>query len=66
MKALALNCTLKRSPEDSNTAALARVVLDALEERGVATEMIRVVDHVVDPGVVSECVTDGDEWLALH
>ena len=58
MKALALNCTLKRSPDDSNTAALARVVLEALNERGVATEMIRVVDHGVEPGVVSEAVTD--------
>ena len=66
MRALALNCTLKRSPEDSNTAALARVVLEALNERGVATEMIRVVDHVVEPGVVSEAVTDADEWPALH
>ena len=53
MRALALNCTLKRSPEDSNTAALARVVLEALNERGVATEMIRVVDPVVESGVVS-------------
>jgi hypothetical protein len=34
MKALALNCTLKRSPEESNTAALARVVLDTLAGQG--------------------------------
>ncbi len=66
MKALALNCTLKRSPEDSNTAALARVVLDTLAARGVETELVRVVDHVVEPGVVSETVSDADEWPALH
>jgi hypothetical protein len=30
IKALALNCTLERSPDKSNTAALAQVVLDAL------------------------------------
>ncbi|MEY2534400.1 MAG: hypothetical protein QOF29_2310 [bacterium] len=66
MKALALNCTLKRSPEDSNTAALARVVLDALGERGVETELVRVVDHVVEPGVVSEAVGESDEWPALR
>jgi multimeric flavodoxin WrbA len=66
MRALALNCTLKRSPEDSNTAALTRVVLDALAERGAETEMVRVVDHVVEPGVVSDAVTDADEWPALH
>jgi len=66
MKALALNCTLKRSPDDSNTAALTRVVLEALERHGIETELVRVVDHVVEPGVVSEAVTDRDEWPALH
>jgi multimeric flavodoxin WrbA len=66
MKALALNCTLKRSPDESNTGALLRVVLDALEERGVETETVRVVDHVVEPGVVAEAVTDADEWPAIR
>lgn len=31
MKALVLNATLKRSPETSDTEALARVVISALE-----------------------------------
>jgi multimeric flavodoxin WrbA len=66
MRALALNCTLKRSPDDSNTAALTRVVLEALEERGVETELVRVVDHVVEPGVVSDPVSDADERPALR
>ncbi|MDX8152390.1 flavodoxin family protein [Patulibacter brassicae] len=66
MHALCLNCTLKRSPEPSNTGDLAQVVLGALAERGVTTETIRVVDHQVDPGVVSEAVSDGDEWPALR
>ena len=66
MKALALNCTLKRSPDESNTAALTRVVLDAMAQQGVETELVRVVDHVVEPGVVSEAVTDTDEWPMLH
>jgi multimeric flavodoxin WrbA len=66
MRALALNCTLKRSPDASNTAALAEVVLGALAERGVETEIVRVVDHVVEPGVVSEAVSDADDWPALH
>jgi multimeric flavodoxin WrbA len=66
MRALALNCTLKPSPETSNTAALAQVVLDALQERGVETEMLRVTDHVVEPGVVSEAISDGDQWPQLH
>ena len=51
MKALALNCTLKPSPEASNTEALLGVVLAALQGEGVETETIRVVDHDVRPGV---------------
>jgi multimeric flavodoxin WrbA len=66
VRAIALNCTLKPSPEKSNTAALAQVVLNALADRGVETDMIRVVDHIVSPGVVSEAVTSDDEWPALR
>lgn len=66
MRALCLNCTLKRSPDASNTEALAGVVLDALAAEGVETEMLRVVDHRVEPGVVSEAVTDDDAWPALR
>jgi multimeric flavodoxin WrbA len=66
MRAHGLNCTLKRSPDDSNTAALTWVALEALEEHGVETELLRVADHVVEPGVVSEPVSDRYEWPALH
>jgi hypothetical protein len=64
MKAVCLNCTLKRSPERSSTASLSEVVMSALSDEGVETDAIRLVDHQIDPGVVSESVTDGDEWQA--
>ena len=57
---------LKRSPDTSNTAALAQVVLAALAERGAQTELIRVVDYVVEPGVVTEATSEADEWPVLH
>lgn len=66
MRALCLNCTLKLSPEPSNTADLAGHVLADLEERGFETEIVRVTDFVVDPGVISEKVTERDEWPTLH
>jgi multimeric flavodoxin WrbA len=66
MKAIVLNATLKPSPESSNTEALARVVMEALEERGVPTEIVRLVDHDIGPGVVSEPVGEGDEWPAIR
>jgi multimeric flavodoxin WrbA len=65
MRALVLNCTLKPSPADSNTEALARVVAEALEADGVSTEFVRVVDHDVKPGVESD-MGDGDAWPAIR
>ncbi len=61
LSALFLSCTLKPSPAESNTEALARVVMDALEADGVACELIRLVDLDVKPGVSSD-EGDGDEW----
>jgi multimeric flavodoxin WrbA len=65
MRALLLNCTLKPSPAESNTEALARVVMDALRDAGIETETVRVVDHDVRPGVESD-MGDGDEWPAIR
>jgi multimeric flavodoxin WrbA len=65
MRALLLNCTLKPSPAESNTEALARVVMDALREKGIETESVRVVDHEVRPGVESD-MGDGDQWPAIR
>lgn len=65
MKAVILNCTLKPSPDASNSEALARVVIDALEAEDVTTETMRVVDHDVRPGVEND-MSDGDEWPAIR
>jgi multimeric flavodoxin WrbA len=67
MKVICLNCTLKSSPAPFNTQALADVVLAALREEGLETDVVRVrlVDHRIDPGVVSEAVADGDEWPTI-
>ncbi|MGW7264528.1 flavodoxin family protein [Streptomyces sp. NPDC054842] len=67
MKALVINCTLKKSPEPSNTAALAEAVGAWLEENGgVEVEYVRAVDLDIHPGVVSEAVAAGDDWPAVH
>ena len=65
LNALILNCTLKRSPEASNTEALASVLSAALADGGAACETIRVVDHDVLPGVSSD-EGDGDAWPAIR
>lgn len=65
MRALVLNCTLKPSPAQSNTEALARVVIEALESQGVTTELVRVADYDVRPGVSSD-EGQGDQWPQLR
>jgi multimeric flavodoxin WrbA len=66
VNAICLNCTLKRSPEESSTASLSDVVMSALREEGVDIDTIRLADHTIEPGVVSEAVTEGDEWPAIR
>ena len=64
LHALFLNCTLKASPAVSNTQALGDRVLGIIEDLGVTTETIRVVDHPVRFGVTSD-EGDGDGWPTI-
>jgi multimeric flavodoxin WrbA len=61
LRALGINCTLKRSPERSHTEALMNRVLGILDEHGVETEILRPVDYEIKFGVSSD-EGDGDEW----
>lgn len=61
MKAIFLNCTLKRSPETSNTEAFIQNAAKILNELGVETESIRVIDYGVKFGNTSN-EGQGDEW----
>ena len=65
LTALALNCTLKPSPETSSTEKLAREMLAELAGHGVAGDLVRVVDHDVRPGVLTD-MGDGDAWPTLR
>ncbi|HYF44675.1 MAG TPA: NAD(P)H-dependent oxidoreductase [Acidimicrobiales bacterium] len=65
MQALVINCTLKPSPEPSNTDLLADHVVRALEERDVTVERLRAVDHDVKPGVSSDEGV-GDGWPPIR
>ena len=64
LKALLLNCTLKKSPAPCNTQALMDRVIAVLESLDVACETVRVVDHHVPFGVSSD-MGEGDEWPAI-
>lgn len=61
LKALFLNCTLKKSPETSNTDAFINEAEKIFHELDVETENLRVVDHDVKFGNTSN-EGEGDEW----
>lgn len=61
LKSVTLVCTLKRSPEESSADKLAHDLASEFEAQGVTTEFIRLVDHVIKPGVEID-MKNGDEW----
>jgi len=67
--AVYFNCTLKKSPEVSNTEKLVEVSQKIMENHGVKTELIRVVDHDIATGVYPDMRPRGwdkDEWPEIY
>ena len=65
LRALALCCTLKKSPAPSSSDLIAREILTALADHDVAGDLIRVVDHDVRFGVRTD-EGDGDAWPQIR
>lgn len=65
LTAVALSCTLKPSPGESSSDLLASQILTALAGHGVTGEVVRVVDHVISPGVEKDMGGD-DEWPSVR
>ncbi|MBV8983878.1 MAG: flavodoxin family protein [Acidimicrobiia bacterium] len=68
LKALFINCTLKRSPEVSNTEGLARISERIMQRQGVTVDTVRAVDHDIATGVWPDMTEHGwqtDEWPAI-
>jgi len=65
LRALALVCSLKRSPAESSSALMAEHVCGKLRESGVKTESLRMVDYAILPGVEAD-MGDGDEWPKIR
>jgi multimeric flavodoxin WrbA len=66
---LFINCTLKRSPEPSNTAGLIEVSTRIMEKHGVQVEVLRAIDHDIATGVWPDMTEYGwatDEWPAIY
>jgi multimeric flavodoxin WrbA len=61
LKAIFLNCTLKKSPETSNTEALIQKAKKLFSDLGVESRIVRLIDHDIAFGVTSD-EGKGDEW----
>ena len=65
LRALFINCTLKRSPERSHTQGLADISMEIMRRQGVTVDVIRAVDHDIATGVWPDMTEHGwerDEW----
>jgi multimeric flavodoxin WrbA len=65
LKALALVCSLKKSPAASSSELIAREMLTALADHDVDGEVVRMADHQVAFGVSTD-EGDGDEWPGIR
>jgi len=68
LRALFINCTLKRSPEVSNTEGLIDISSRIMAANGVAVEVVRAVDHDIATGVWPDMREHGwatDDWPAI-
>lgn len=69
LKAVYVNCTLKKSPTPSHTRTLMDVSIKIMESEGVDVEVIRFVDHEIPVGVQPDMTKEGaskDEWPKLY
>ena len=69
LRAMYINCTLKRSPEVSNTQGLIDVSTTIMRKHGVDVEVLRAVDHDIATGVYPDMTEHGwasDEWPEIY
>lgn len=65
LKVLFLNCTLKKSPDQSHTEGLIQLSQKIFEANGVKTELLRPVDYDIAYGVYPDMTEHGwetDAW----
>lgn len=69
IRALFINCTLKKSPEKSHTQILVDASRKIMDKHGVKTDVIRAIDHDIATGVYPDMRDQGwkaDEWPEIY
>ncbi len=65
LKAMFINCTLKKSPRQSHTKGLMDVSMDIMRKEGVEVDYLRAVDFDIAFGVQPDMTEEGwdkDDW----
>jgi multimeric flavodoxin WrbA len=68
LRALFINCTLKRSPEPSHTQGLADRSIEIMRRQGVTVDVVRAIDRDIATGVWPDMTEHGwekDDWPAI-
>ncbi|WP_339889197.1 NAD(P)H-dependent oxidoreductase [uncultured Flavobacterium sp.] len=68
LKALYINCTLKKSPDKSHTDTLMDVSKEIMKKEKVSLEEFRFIDHNIATGIYPDMTEHGwkeDEWPTL-
>lgn len=68
LRAMFINCTLKRSPDVSNTQALVDASAAIMRKHGVSVELLRAIDHPIATGVYPDMREHGwetDAWVDI-
>ena len=68
LRAMYINCTLKKSPEISNTEGLIDASAEIMRKHGVDVEILRAIDHPIATGVYPDMREHGwaeDAWVDI-
>ena len=69
LKAIYINCTLKKAPQKSHTHGLMKVSQAIMEKEGVSVDYLRLVEYDIPVGVYPDMTEHGaekDDWPAIY
>lgn len=69
LRALFINCTLKKSPEKSHTEGLIRLSRAIMDKNKIKTELLRAIDYDIATGIYPDMREHGwetDEWPEIY
>lgn len=68
LKAIYINCTLKKSPQNSHTQTLMDLSINIMRSEGVEVDILRFADYEIPAGVQPDMTETGekkDEWPSI-